>query len=121
MLDAHFANLSWERFKETLQIRSRNVSIENLQIFDQFPALPMKPPKMKEKPYKSKLHTFMRDHRTFITENSSYREKIEEYVSTRAVAIAAAGLAASGDGSSQPYLSRSCDIAASAAYAAKVF
>ena len=65
LLDAHFANTSWAKFKENLQVRSRTTAIEEMVIWDQFPALPLKPPKAKQKQHKPKLFAFMQDHREF--------------------------------------------------------
>lgn len=66
LLDAYFANASWANFKEQLQVSAQATSIDNINVLDKFPVLP-KQPKIIEKPHRTKLHTFMKDHREFLT------------------------------------------------------
>ena len=86
LLDSLFANQSWGNFKETLQIQLQTAAIEDIDIEDSFPTIPavsckssiianngslivlvQAPPKLtaKERPYNSKMHKWMREHRDF--------------------------------------------------------
>jgi len=66
LLDAYFANKSWAKFKEELQLSMQGTSAADLNILGKFPALPTKPPKGK-KPHQTKMHQFMKDHRDFVS------------------------------------------------------
>lgn len=71
LLDSLFANNSWGRFKESLQMQLQSSAIENIDIDDSFPSIPANPPKVSnaERPYQTSLHKWMKEHRDFTSIN----------------------------------------------------